>query len=139
MKKNIIVFILLCLTFQMPFLIEAEETVGQKAVNEQNKKAVNDMLRSAKNGDTANIYSMMTGPLRSRYERLMKDNKNYDKVLRNKFYNSNFIINNIEETPNGDRLADVTVYFRNGKKSTHKFLMRLADDNTWKFADEIFD
>lgn len=120
------------------FFIAISLSVTVHAQEAFNRQRANNFFQDIQTGKVVNIASMLTDPLKSRLKRLLQDNKEYSKMLEKKFFKSRFAIDQILEVPNGDKIANVTVYYRNGDTSTHRFLMKF-EDNIWKFADEIFN
>ena len=130
MKNNIYLifaFLLALLSVQTTF-----------AENDVKHQKLSTFFQTTQSGDVDSIYQMLTDPLKSRMESLLKKNKSYRNLLRKKYLHASFVINQVTDSSDSTKIANVTVFYQDGSKSNHTFIMKEVSPQNWKISDEIF-
>jgi hypothetical protein len=128
-----------CLIPLLTFLFLLLSTQVIMAEDDFDSSIVHTFFQKMSSGDVANIYSMLTDPLRSRMQILLRENKEYNKTLIRKYSKSRFVVDRVSTHPNGNKIVEVSVYDQNGNKRTHKFIIKRVGDKNWKISDEVIN
>ena len=109
----------------------AEERIDQKMA----QLVLNDYFISLKNGDTAQILSLLTGPVLEKRERLLRYNPTYGSFLKEKYENVQFLIHGYRFISDFEIFFDIQVIL-NDQSSLEKEFMIVQEGGVTKIYSE---
>ena len=133
MKKNMTIIIVTTLMiflgyFQTPSLYSQDTGV---------ELLMNNYFKFLKTGDTESILSVLTDPLLSERENILKNNPAYPNFLRAQYETARFVIGQTIAIQSDKKSIDVEIYFdEKGQPLKPRFLLK-KEKGFWKISDEL--
>ena len=98
---------------------------------------MNNYFQFLKAGDTESILSVLTDPLLSERENILKNNPAYPNFLRAQYKTARFVIEKAVDIQSDKKSIDVEIYFdEKGQPLKPRFLLK-KEKGFWKISDEL--